>query len=97
MQTYSGSSLAVFLTGVPSAYFSVDPPTVTGFSRSGTDPASVTLSNLFATITYNFETRDGPVPEPASWAMMLAGFGAIGAAMRRRQVAVRFASRNSAA
>ena len=26
-----------------------------------------------------------PAPEPATWAMMLAGFGAIGAAMRRRQ------------
>ncbi|MDB5686836.1 MAG: hypothetical protein JWR77_1425 [Rhizorhabdus sp.] len=25
------------------------------------------------------------VPEPAAWAMMVAGFGAIGAAMRRRQ------------
>lgn len=32
-----------------------------------------------------------PAPEPASWALMLAGFGAIGAAMRsRRKVAVRF-------
>ena len=27
----------------------------------------------------------GGVPEPATWAMMLAGFGAIGATMRRRQ------------
>jgi hypothetical protein len=27
----------------------------------------------------------GPVPEPASWAMMIAGFGAIGAALRRRR------------
>jgi hypothetical protein len=25
------------------------------------------------------------VPEPASWALMLLGFGAIGAAMRRRR------------
>tara|TARA_R110000782_G_scaffold268393_1_gene364779 strand:- start:35721 stop:36416 length:696 start_codon:yes stop_codon:yes gene_type:complete len=32
------------------------------------------------------------IPEPATWAMMLAGFGAIGFAMRRRQkVAVSFA------
>lgn len=32
------------------------------------------------------------VPEPATWAMMLAGFGAVGYAMRRRRnVAVRFA------
>lgn len=27
-----------------------------------------------------------PVPEPASWALMLFGFGALGFAMRRRQV-----------
>jgi hypothetical protein len=31
------------------------------------------------------------VPEPASWAMMIGGFGLVGAAMRRRRVAVRFA------
>jgi hypothetical protein len=32
------------------------------------------------------------IPEPAAWAMMLAGFGLVGAAMRRRQkVAVSFA------
>ena len=34
----------------------------------------------------------GPVPEPATWAMMIAGFGTIGVAMRRRQrVRVSFA------
>lgn len=33
-----------------------------------------------------------PVPEPAAWAMMLAGFGMTGAAMRsRRKVAIRLA------
>jgi len=32
----------------------------------------------------------GAVPEPASWAMMLIGFGAIGSTIRRRQT-VRFA------
>jgi hypothetical protein len=30
------------------------------------------------------------VPEPASWAMMLGGFGLIGGALRRRKVAVSF-------
>ena len=42
--------------------------------------------------TYSEATAGlGGVPEPASWAMMLSGFGLIGAAMRRRQVAVSFA------
>jgi hypothetical protein len=27
------------------------------------------------------------IPEPATWAMMIAGFGLVGAAMRRRQAA----------
>ena len=30
------------------------------------------------------------LPEPASWAMMLGGFGAIGGAMRARRIAVSF-------
>jgi len=33
----------------------------------------------------------GAVPEPASWAMLIAGFGLTGAAMRRRRVAVAIA------
>ncbi len=32
-----------------------------------------------------------PVPEPATWAMMLTGFGLIGATMRRRKLAFKFA------
>jgi hypothetical protein len=36
-------------------------------------------------------TVGGAVPEPASWAMMLVGFGAMGAAMRRRKVNLKFA------
>lgn len=33
----------------------------------------------------------GAVPEPATWAMLIAGFAMTGAAMRRRSLAVRFA------
>lgn len=33
-------------------------------------------------------TGGGTVPEPASWALMVAGFGLTGAALRRRQAAV---------
>lgn len=43
-----------------------------------------------ARLTFSEGRIDAPsVPEPASWGLMLGGFGAIGAAMRhRRQVAV---------
>ena len=42
-------------------------------------------------INYAFRNT-GAVPEPAAWAMMLAGFGLVGSAMRRRsKVAVTFA------
>lgn len=36
------------------------------------------------TLTYDY-TPAGAVPEPATWAMMLAGFAATGAALRRRR------------
>jgi len=34
---------------------------------------------------------NGAVPEPASWALMLGGFGLVGSAMRRRKVSLSFA------
>ena len=37
-----------------------------------------------------FGTQDaGAVPEPATWAFMIFGFGAIGGAMRRRKAQVK--------
>lgn len=60
--------------------------------------ANGTLSRLSGNVVYNrqffpepsFETLNGTVagfasvPEPATWAMMIGGFGMIGAALRRR-------------
>jgi hypothetical protein len=34
----------------------------------------------------------GAVPEPASWAMMISGFGLVGGAMRRRRTSVSYAA-----
>jgi hypothetical protein len=39
----------------------------------------------------SFNGTASPAPEPASWAMMIGGFGMIGATMRRRKTSVRFA------
>ncbi len=50
-----------------------------GFSRAA-------LSGL------TFGSADGTVPEPASWVLMLGGFGVVGATLRRRQGATRVAA-----
>ncbi|WP_426162889.1 PEPxxWA-CTERM sorting domain-containing protein [Sandarakinorhabdus sp. DWP1-3-1] len=44
------------------------------------DPSFYVLDNVVVDF-------GGAVPEPASWAMLIAGFGLTGAAMRRRRVA----------
>ena len=46
--------------------------------------------------SYSFDTTGlslsvAAVPEPATWALMILGFGAVGGAMRRRSAKVRFA------
>ena len=55
------------------------------FTALGTTPAP---EFVLDDITVN---EQGAVPEPATWAMMLVGFGALGGAMRRRPRAVHFA------
>ena len=61
-----------------------------------TDKGTVTLSS-FSNGSFGAVANVAAVPEPATWAMMLLGFGAIGFGMRRRrgaktiQTQVRFA------
>lgn len=62
------------------------------FTGPATNPTfltgSFTLINPFfgnGTLTISPVAVAGAVPEPASWAMMIAGFGVIGFATRRRQ------------
>jgi hypothetical protein len=45
-----------------------------------------------AQIYADYQAAQAAVPEPASWAMMLAGFGLVGGMMRRRSVKVAFAA-----
>lgn len=55
------------------------------FTFSTLDPdAKIHITNLVS--QHSGLQLSGPVPEPATWAMMLAGFGLVGTAMRRRSV-----------
>ncbi len=68
---------AADLTGLSGQYFLYS---VTAVNRGGPNPG---LSELTFT--------GAPVPEPATWAMMIGGFALAGAAMRRRKLALRLA------
>lgn len=67
------------------------------FASFNAGPASLTFSftqnNANGAISGGFTLATPPVaapgvPEPAAWAMLIAGFGLTGAAMRRRRIAV---------
>ena len=59
-------------------------PTSSG-SWSTADLGSKNLSHL------EFFGTMAPVPEPATWAMLVLGMGVVGASMRRRKAAISFA------
>jgi hypothetical protein len=61
------------------SFIASDTSTVIGFNNfSGPDGIDPILDDVSVTA----------VPEPASWAMLIAGFGLVGTTMRRRRVAV---------
>lgn len=52
---------------------------------------SAYIDNVQMVFTGGNHIGVGAVPEPASWGLMVGGFGLVGAAMRRRKAAARFA------
>ncbi len=59
------------------------------FGASNFGDAIVDTGLAFSGIVLDGVVIDPPVvPEPATWAMMIAGFGLVGAAMRRRAMAI---------
>ena len=84
--TLNGTPLTLVNTGPLSSAFTASELFSSGGINtlivSGTSGAGATYSG---TINYRLT---GAVPEPATWALMILGFGAVGAAMRRRKTNV---------
>jgi hypothetical protein len=66
--------------------FEIAPSTTFNWSTSGISVGSGQTPAISHLLYFGGggSTRGGGVPEPASWAMMIAGLGAVGAAMRMR-------------
>jgi hypothetical protein len=78
--TIPGSPTSVYWTPVGYTNVSVSSTNgIGGFRFIGNAQGNTIIDNLVATTA--------AVPEPATWAMMLIGFGAIGTAMRQRKAA----------
>lgn len=75
------SSSADFTTGNNAGNF------MFSFSADGYTAKDIGIDRVFLAKTESIS----PVPEPASWAMMLCGFGLLGATLRHRKPTVRFA------
>jgi hypothetical protein len=84
--TYTGGQLAQFIGQDIDAYFHFDAPG--GFLSANGNSISYDLVSSTAKgsgkITYFYEPLTRTVPEPATWAMMMLGFGAVGTVLRRR-------------
>jgi opacity protein-like surface antigen len=79
------------LSGYNIEYYAVkyggkDGPQFTLYEYLGTDGTGTWQTNGKNEMSHiAFFGTPGVVPEPATWAMMIAGFGLVGGAMRRRQ------------
>jgi hypothetical protein len=86
VQVTAAGLLSSVTAGVPFPY---NPGAVEfGATVTGLNPAKVLArydNGNAAIIASSVDQISGNVPEPASWAMMIAGFGLVGAAARRRR------------
>lgn len=82
-------------TGSGTVAFTVDGTGTSTITGSGLGTfLSLVQTFVDATVTLTYVSRDfvppppSEVPEPASWLMMIAGFGAIGGGLRRRRASL---------
>ena len=89
VQLAAACSMGQIATGSMSGSCSAFADPFVGFDQAAFDAQmgakTFNLSNAFEIVTSGGLQPTAGVPEPTSWAMMIAGFGLAGAAMRRRQ------------
>lgn len=61
------------------------------YLAAGAHTLNVVYNSTAANVTYSGDIAVTPVPEPTTWAMMVAGIAAVGMTMRRRSQNVRVA------
>jgi hypothetical protein len=71
----------------PTSFLNGDGPVVYNVA-GGTITVSMNAVSEFGNYSANMLYSEGGVPEPATWALMLGGFGMAGAALRRRRTAI---------
>jgi hypothetical protein len=85
-----GFSHAFIFNSNTATFTDINVPGATNVNAFGINDAGqvvLTTSNVDGRIT-NYLYSPGGAPEPASWALMIGGFGLAGAALRRRRAAV---------
>lgn len=86
--------LGVALGGLNNVGFDISGLTGAAFFNAGSQFYSLNLTSGGATLIGSLGSGSlvgltaGAVPEPATWALMIGGFGMVGAAMRRRTASV---------
>jgi hypothetical protein len=82
------AQLADFIAGGPSGNQILEFPTYQAFALGATGAVLPSISTFLqggGTVTYTYEAAaaGGPVPEPATWTVLIAGFALVGARIRR--------------
>jgi hypothetical protein len=92
--SYNGDQTVTYTVGgITGTFVAPAPDSTTFIGFVDVTPVSVTFTNVRELDTISFTTGDQipavvAVPEPASWALLVAGFGVVGAMARRRRTAV---------
>ncbi|MEG8041118.1 PEPxxWA-CTERM sorting domain-containing protein [Sphingomonas sp. LR60] len=86
----TGASLAAFVANGGGS-FDVSAKTLTGLllSATGGNAAAAQQTSATSTVGIRYEYVAAPVAEPATWALMILGFGVVGYSLRRRSATLK--------